>query len=403
MEDGAEFPIGSFLRARRLAGGLHQKEVAARAGISASYLALIESGRRIPEAQLRLRIAHVLGISDGEASGQGLAQTVRMLSQVPGGDDAGRMEGAAEFAARFPAWAALLLQVTAAMREAQAGLRAMSDPLRHEERLASGLHEVLSAAAAISSAAAILDDDGIDANWRRRFVRNIGEDADRLLGAVGGLSEWLDKGTPTRSGERPEDWLARHPDLPEVLRTGWSAALAADPPKDEDAARTLSGHLARFHSDAERLPEFPREDPLDAAADFGLDPTVALRRAAVLGRGGLVVADASGLPTLLLHLPPEFPVPLAGDACSLWPLHHASPGRPSRAVCELEGASGTRLRCTAAVAERQSGGVPVSERVMLVEPAGSDEAAERVIGPGCRSCALAGCPARRAGAGPAPH
>ena len=61
---------------------------------------------------------------------------------------------------------------------------------------------MLAAASSLTATAAILEEDNLDLNWRRRFVRNIGEDASRLQSAALALSEALEGpnegGTPPR-------------------------------------------------------------------------------------------------------------------------------------------------------------------------------------------------------------
>jgi transcriptional regulator with XRE-family HTH domain len=53
---------GTKLRDRRLAAGLRQADVALRAGISASYLNLIEHNRRKVTPEVMERLAEALGI-----------------------------------------------------------------------------------------------------------------------------------------------------------------------------------------------------------------------------------------------------------------------------------------------------------------------------------------------------
>ena len=53
---------GSRIRERRVIAGLKQADLAQQAGISASYLNLIEHNRRRIGGKLLLNIAHVLGV-----------------------------------------------------------------------------------------------------------------------------------------------------------------------------------------------------------------------------------------------------------------------------------------------------------------------------------------------------
>ena len=57
---------GSRIREQRMAMGLRQAELAARAGVSASYLNLIEHNRRRVAGAVLARLAQALGLDAGE-------------------------------------------------------------------------------------------------------------------------------------------------------------------------------------------------------------------------------------------------------------------------------------------------------------------------------------------------
>ena len=388
---------GPLVRARRIASGIRQKDLAREAGISASYLALIESGRRTPDARLRSRIATALGLDEDGLSDGVRGRQAAALRGITGAAPVDAREPADTLAMQFPGWADLLLRIARDLSRTERRVGELSDPLRHDERLSARLHEVLSAAASISSTASILEDDAINANWRRRFVRNIGEDATRLQSAASVLSGWIEEDTTPRGTDREdlESWLSARGGMAAVLKGDWRDALDGDPSLPLAAEDLLRGLLSRLEADAALLPDIPLDaDPVRLAADRGVDACVALRRAAVIRDAGLVVSGAAG-PPILISLPPGFPVPARGDACPLWPLHHAGAGRPDRAVCQGADMDEGRFRCTAAAAERSRDGLPLVERVMLVEETGEEP--QRRIGPGCASCPAIDCPARRGG------
>ena len=389
--------VGAALRALRTSRGLRQKELASRVGVSPSYLALIESGRRVPGEALRGRLAAALGLPPDRLSQEGRVRTVGELRSIPGGRAAAAAEPAAAFAAAFPEWAGLLATLAARLRRAERRITELSDPLRHDDRLSERLHEVLSAAASVSTTASILEDEAVHPNWRRRFVRNIGEDAKRLASATAALSDWLEAKPERGDGEDDSAaWLARMGGPDAVLRRDWRELLAVDPPSRPEDRSLVERTLARLEMDAEVAPDLPADcDPVAFAAGRGLDPALALRRAAVLRGAGLVVSDGAGPPAVVRTVP-GFPIPGRGQACPLWPLHHAVPGRPHRAVCVAQDETGARFLCTAASTERSVEGVPVIEKVMLIEPAGATGSG-RPVGPGCASCPAPGCPARRGG------
>ena len=108
---------GSRIRERRIMAGMKQSELARIAGISASYLNLIEHNRRRIGGKLLLSISQILNVEPSlltEGAEATLIATLREAAQ-----DRGRAEdGAAgpppetalleEFAGRFPGWAWLL-------------------------------------------------------------------------------------------------------------------------------------------------------------------------------------------------------------------------------------------------------------------------------------------------------
>ena len=82
---------GSRVRERRLALGLRQAELAAAAGISASYLNLIEHNRRRVAGEVLIRLAGVLGVEAGaleEGASAGLAEALRAAAGEPGAEAA---------------------------------------------------------------------------------------------------------------------------------------------------------------------------------------------------------------------------------------------------------------------------------------------------------------------------
>lgn len=177
---------GMRLKARRLALGLRQRALAREAGISASYLALIEAGRRPVGGALLGRLARGLGVDPARLMGPEDPRVVAALRRLPGVERAPETPEA--FAVRHPDWARAAAAAEMRARAAEGRARAMEDRLAADEDLAAALHEVVDAAAAVRASAAILVDEGLDENWRRRFLRNVGEDADRLAAAAARLT-----------------------------------------------------------------------------------------------------------------------------------------------------------------------------------------------------------------------
>ena len=83
--------IGSRLRSARVALGLSQEEVAARAGLNTSYLSQIERGRKAPSLDVFVRLATAVNLTlaelfaDREDSAPSLdmREVERLMEAVP--------------------------------------------------------------------------------------------------------------------------------------------------------------------------------------------------------------------------------------------------------------------------------------------------------------------------------
>ncbi|KAA9005630.1 short-chain fatty acyl-CoA regulator family protein [Histidinibacterium aquaticum] len=421
---------GSRIRERRIDQGLRQAELAKQAGISPSYLNLIEHNRRRIAGKLLNEIARALGLdpqvlSDGAESGtlDALRRAAARAGEGPGEAELDRIE---EFAGRFPGWAGLLAAQDRSLDTLEARVRGMSDRLAHDPQLASSLHEVISAVTSIRSTSGILTGgEEIDADWQARFHRNIYDDAQRLADSSQALVRYLDetgaeRGAPLSAIEEADALIeARGGHLPEIEREGAEAIEAVL----ADATELVSGagravarqRLERYAADAGVLPlaafsEAARDeghDPLALSRRFGVPLPRVMRRLASLPpeRGhpvtGLAICDGAGVLTALTPLS-EASLPRAGGACPLWPLFEAlsRPGQPLRSLVRLP--SGTSPALLAyAVCEPLGGvgyGAPVThEATMIYTAAPPDMAGEeaRAVGLSCRICPRDDCAARR--------
>lgn len=393
---GAATPMGctgARIRERRAERGMRQADLARACGISPSYLNLIEHDRRRIGGALLLEIARVLGTDPAtlaHGAGAALLAELREAAEAapePRGAPAPETHRAEELALRFPGWAALLAEQARRLRRLESAVGALSDRLSHDPRLADALHEVLSAATAIRSAAAILTDPGgVDPPWQRRFLRNIAEDSLRLAqGAealAGSLGEAEAEGAPGGGGtprEEMEAWLAAHPELPRLVaagagtaagtgaetRAGTGAGMGAtaergerarpggtvlalaaggraprealpEPPASPSARALTLAWIERLGEDLRRLPEPAldaalggqrRPDLARVARALGLPLSLVLRRMAARAGPG---APPAGLvlcdasgAPLLRRPVAGFALPRLGTPCPLWPLYDA--------------------------------------------------------------------------------
>ncbi len=398
--DGAA-ATGARVRARRLATGRSQVAVARACAISPSYLLLIEKGRRPIGGALLLRLAAALGVPPARLTDGAPRALLAGLRDAPGAEAAGP---ARPFAEAHPGWAALVAAQAARLRALEREVRDLRDPMARDPRLAEALHEVVGAVAAIRASAAILAEEGLDENWRRRFARNIGEDGERLSDGAGALTRWLEgMGGDAPAGDpvaAASEWLAGLG--PEALERGSGGGAPTG------AAGALArAILERFAADAADLPAArlrgamasSGDDPAAAAHRLGAPIAHVLRRLGVLGRPdcGLVIADASGTPTLVLPpagMPPRLAA--AAAACPLWPLHEARGAGIAAAPCAPAGGGGP-WSCVAAAETSRPGGLhapALTQAVMLLRPGGRARGA-RTVGAGCARCPAPDCAARR--------
>jgi len=408
---------GTKLRERRIAGGLRQAEVALRAGISASYLNLIEHNRRKVTPDVMERLAEVLGIDRAtlaEGTAAALIEDLR-AAVARGTTEAAEVERVEDFVDRFPGWARLLVALDARALALERAVEALNDRMTHDPHLSASQHELLSSLSAVRATAAILaETPDLEPDWAARFHRNLHQDSERLAAGAEALVGFLDAGQGTREQgiaapqEEVEDWLRRRgwmiPDAD--LAEGLQAEIAA---LASTAARSLARDMIdRARADAAALPEarFAEAlaaigpDPLALAERLAVAPLTVMRRiAGVPGlQAGLVTCDASG--TLTFRKPATgFPLPRFGAACPLWPLYTAL-GRPMQIVearLQMAGQSDRRHRVIAWAETRHPQGLrgpELREAAMLILPDDGTGPVLR-IGTSCRVCARGDCPARR--------
>ena len=359
---------GSRIRERRQILGMRQAELARLAGISASYLNLIEHNRRRIGGKLLVDIANVLNVEPSLLT-QGIEATLISALREAAADAVGQspeLDGLEEFAGRFPGWAGVLAQMHGRVVSLERTVEALSDRLTHDPHLAGSMHEVLSTAAAIRATAAILaDTQDIDAEWQDRFHRNLHQDAERLASSSKALLTYLDdsaaatdpRGVPV---DEVEAFFAVHRHHFPELEAGQSSTVALDG-LNTDAARTVARDLLELcAADASAIPldriapmlNGSEPDPMDLARRFSVDVAVVLRRLAflpddLLSRpAGLVVCDGSG--SILFFKPVTgFALPRHGDACPLWPVFQAlnRPLVPVRKRVVQQGRSSAKFEC----------------------------------------------------------
>ncbi len=415
---------GTRIRERRATVGLRQADLARAAGISPSYLNLIEHNRRRAAPDVVARIAAALGVAPEALTGGGEAALIDDLREAAAAADGAAQpeaDRAEEFAGRFPGWAALVAAQHRRIAALDRAVETLADRMSHDPHLSAALHEVLSVAAAVRSTATILTGTpDLDPVWRGRFEANLAADSERLALGAEALVAYLDAGAEREAGlaspqKEVEEWLAgRGWHLPE-LEGGGDAA--APPDLASAAARALAAEwIATARDDAAAMPlpavaaalAASGGDPGRMARLLGVEPLRAMRRLAVvpasvlppgLGPFGLILCDGAG--AVLFRKPlPGFTMPRFGAACPLWPLYGAlsRPGLPVVARLAMPGPTGGQFLAQALCAATTPGGFdapPVLRSAMLIRPAPGGEGPVQPVGPSCRVCPRPGCAARR--------
>ncbi|MEL6210126.1 MAG: helix-turn-helix domain-containing protein, partial [Pseudomonadota bacterium] len=343
---------GARIRDRRLAIGLKQGDLAARAGISASYLNLIEHNKRRIGGKLLNDLSRALGTDPGALTDGPEAALYRALQAAATlAGDGGlppELDRIDALAARFPGWAATIAAQNRRITALEALNATLGDRLSHDHVLADAIHELLSTVSAIRSTAAILaEDDNLDPQWRARFHRNLHEKAERLSGRATELAQHFDGEAPGQSPpvlspaeavERLFDRAGHH--FPQIEAEGEAAIpgiLAGAEGLSTGIGEAMAvAALTDYAIDAKRLPLGPFMDAARAAefapeqlyAVAGGDVAAVLRRLACLPphsgapEFGLAVCDAAGA-LLRRRRHTAFRVPRFGTGCPRLPLYRA--------------------------------------------------------------------------------
>lgn len=417
---------GSRIRERRIMAGLRQADLARQAGISASYLNLIEHNRRRIGGKLLVSIARILEVEPALLSEGAEATLIATLREAAGDRPDVAVEGdrVDEFAGRFPGWAQLLADAQGRISLLERSVETLVDRLTHDPHLAASLHEMLSVVTSIRSTASILAEPGeVNPEWQARFHRNIAQDSARLAEASRGLATYLEAsgdaaaetGAPQEEVDAALARVGHH--LPE-LEDGGDPQRGVDRLGDGLSATArglLAGWCRRYAADAAVLPlgrlapdiAEVGPDPVILSERLGADPACVMRRLAVMPPEvlpdpvALALCDASGV---LIHRKPrpDFPMPRFGAACPLWPLYRAL-SRPFVVVSQplSEPDRPASLWADAIALPIQRPGMsrdPVFEAHMLVRPMPDpppQTLPAQEVGVDCRICTRKACEARR--------
>ncbi len=411
--------LGQRIRALRIEKGLKQSDLALRAGISASYLNLIEHDRRRIAGKLLNTLSLVLGV-DPSLLSQGVeASVVARLTEVSQHNADGKFQDtdqALDIAARFPMWADLLISMDRKLRGLEQQVESLSDRLAHDPHLATSLHEVLTTVTAIRSTSSILaDTDDIEPEWQKRFFRNINEDSVRLAEGAEMLVRYLDAGSAKDEvRSTPKDELDSF--LKEIDYDLESLILQPDevkhPVLSTAGQKMLEEKCDQMRHDLSVLPTLVLKDalskigsmdPFAISAHLNVSVPTVIRCLSHTNCSdqarGMVACDISG--TFVHRRTIDgFHVPRYGAGCAIWPLFEALQWqqRPiARLVTHTGREGGTFETYSYSSVEGLPGvdAVPNPISYMLIVPTKEKPASLRLVGASCGVCSVQNCQHRK--------
>jgi predicted transcriptional regulator/transcriptional regulator with XRE-family HTH domain len=181
-------PIGLRISTRRKALGISQASLARAAGVSPSYLNLIEANKRQVGGTLLQRIAAELSMDIDELTGQAEHRLIHELLEAfadPALAGSGMgLDQARNLVATAPEVARVVARLYRAYAAAMTAADAYSDRLRADPLLSQLLHQILSGITAVRSGAEILESTpDLRPDEQQRFLASINRET-RSLGAV---------------------------------------------------------------------------------------------------------------------------------------------------------------------------------------------------------------------------
>lgn len=432
--------IGPKIRERRRGLGVTQAALSAQLGISASYLNLIEGGKRNIGGSLLKRIADALGLPVDELDGAAERRLLGGLAEAASEPLLGELglagAGAEEFAGHHGAWARALVRLHRGYLERGRVVGALSERLTQDPFLGDAVHSLLTRASSVRSSAEILESiDDLGPAERRRFASIIGAESRRLAEIAQALAAFFhgdraDARSTTPVGE-VEDFLVESgyyfPELEQAPQDAVQERIVQGSPllKSDAARRRAQQALSSYAAAAARMPydaflaaaRSLRYDVEALAQRFEASYAQVCQRLLALRRPGaegvpfaLMRVDAAGFTSERLPLP-QLPLPRHGGACPLWAVYQAlqSPGSIVRQVAEFPG--GERFLFVARTVEVRGAGFPAPRRLASLMLAcdvlhadqtvygdGLDlrsSAPATPVGANCRVCSRAQCAYRQ--------
>ncbi|MBL6931476.1 MAG: DUF2083 domain-containing protein [Rhodospirillales bacterium] len=186
--------MGNKLRSFRKDRGLSQVDLAAKMGISASYLNLIEHNQRNLTVPLLLKISDILNISLQAFSPQQEGSQIAELTEIlkdPLYEGLEASEGdIGELVSSSPALCQALTKTYGAYRNFMEDFQVLNERLAQDPLLSSNIHRLRTLLTSIVSFSEILHDNAdLDPNERQNFQRIVLDESENLSKTVNSMLE----------------------------------------------------------------------------------------------------------------------------------------------------------------------------------------------------------------------
>ncbi|OGB25941.1 MAG: hypothetical protein A3I66_23955 [Burkholderiales bacterium RIFCSPLOWO2_02_FULL_57_36] len=196
--------IGFKIREKRKALGINQADLAARLGISPSYLNLIEYDKRNIGGALLKQIAGQLGVAVDLFDGAAERRLVNALAELTGESIFSQLRlnpaTASDLASQHPQWADALVMLHRAFHDRNETVAALSDRLNQNPFLGDAIHIMLTNVAAIRSSSEILENiHELELGQQKRFLSIIASESKRLSDVAQALAAFFE---PAHSSTR---------------------------------------------------------------------------------------------------------------------------------------------------------------------------------------------------------
>ncbi len=421
--------LGTRIRENRRTKKISQAALAKQAGISASYLNLIEHNRRGIGGKTLLALARVLDLDPRElteGADQALIDRVNQASTsfASIGCETSRTE---EFIARFPGFARLIGRQYDQTNMQDETLRTMSDQMNNDPFFSEAMHLMLSNITTIKSTAEILSDDqDLPLDLKNKFLGNLLDEANRLAQTAEDVLQHFEPAskdnTPVNDNATAEAILEQNDFFLGDLEIGNISAQdymsALNIPEDEQP-ETLES-LERYTAISKMLPikaflpiaEKLNFDPVTLSQELNIPLTLILQRLAHMPRGdniprfGIMECDGSGAVIFRKKLP-TLSLPRYSSACPLWPIYRSlsQPNLPIQAFMNTPTGERFLTYSLAQYEEQNTFGLPARTSAVMAFTPDYDMLLTKpqiasqpnlAVGLQCSVCPRDNCAARRA-------